>query len=112
MNFLHREVTTNRGDSIQVSLRGNAANVRVMDCNNFQRYRTGGRHEYFGGHYTKSPVVICPPSAGTWHVVVDLVGYRGRVVASVRVLARTGAMQVSAVKRYYVKAVGLVANLS
>jgi hypothetical protein len=35
----------------------------------------------------RSPITIAAPSAGHWHVVVDLGGYAGHVSASVRVLS-------------------------
>jgi len=86
MDFMHSEVETGSDDAIEVSLDGNAANVMVMDSSNFSSYRRGGRFHYYGGHYTRSPAVIRPPSSGNWHVVIDLGGGRGRVQASVRVI--------------------------
>lgn len=74
------------GTVIEVSLSGNAANVRLMDTINFQNYRNGRRHSFYGGHYTSSPVKLAVPSAGNWHLAIDLGGYRGRVNSSVRVL--------------------------
>ena len=38
-----------RGERIQVSLQGNAANVRLMDSSNYSSYRSGRRHRYYGG---------------------------------------------------------------
>jgi hypothetical protein len=88
VNFLHYEVTTQTGDAIMVSLSGNAANVLVMDDNDFRSYRSGrgGRIRYFGGYYNQSPAVVRPPSAGHWNVVIDLGGRAGKVEASVRVI--------------------------
>ena len=86
MNFLHYEVTTGPTDSIRVSLTGNAANVLVMDDVNFQSYRSGSQHHYYGGYYTRSPAIIKPPHAGHWHVVVNLGGLIGTVNALVQVI--------------------------
>jgi hypothetical protein len=86
MEFLHSQVETRSGNAIEVSLEGNAANVLVMDSSNFSSYRRGGRIHYYGGHFTRSPAIIRPPSSGTWHVVIDLGGRRGHVRASVRVI--------------------------
>ncbi|WNG20405.1 DUF1883 domain-containing protein [Cystobacter fuscus] len=86
MKFLHFEVDTSAGDAVLVELSGNAANVRLMDFINFNSYRRGGRHRYYGGHFTRSPAVLHPPHAGHWHVTVDLGGYRGHVNATVRVV--------------------------
>lgn len=85
MNFLHSQVQTSTGDVIEVSLEGNAVNVMVMSASDFSSYRRGGRHHYYGGHFTRSPAIIRPPS-GSWHVVVDLGGRRGHVRAGVRVI--------------------------
>ena len=57
-----------------------------MDSSNFSNYRNGGRHEYFGGHATRSPFRVPVPRSGHWHVAIDLGGYAGNVRAGVRVL--------------------------
>ena len=74
------------GEIVEVILKGNAANVRLMDSSNFQSYRSGRRHRYFGGHAKKSPVRLQIPNAGHWYVTVDMGGYVGRVESSVRML--------------------------
>ncbi len=89
MNFLRYEVrTVNPGDVVEVTLFGHAANVLVMDDGNFINYQAGRQFKYFGGHYTQTPVVIAPPYAGHWNVVIDLGGAPGHVNASVRVHLR------------------------
>lgn len=85
MDFLHSQVETSTGDVIVVSLEGDAANVMVMSSSDFNSYRRGGRHHYFGGYFTRSPATIRPPP-GSWHVVIDLGGRRGHVRAGVRVV--------------------------
>ncbi len=62
------------------------ANVRLLDNTNFQRYRRGGRHEYFGGLARSSPVRIAIPRSGHWHSVVDMQGLRGSTRAGFRVI--------------------------
>ena len=76
----------NRGDRIRVSLKGNAANVRLMDSSNYSSYKSGKRHHYYGGYVTKSPVILIVPSSGHWYVTIDLGGYRGTVTSSVQKL--------------------------
>lgn len=78
----HRE----SGEIVEVILKGNAANVRLMDSPNFLSYRSGRRHRYFGGHAKKSPVRLQIPNAGHWYITVDMGGYAGRVESSVRML--------------------------
>lgn len=86
MNFLDYAVQARPGDVVEVTL-DHAANVRLMDSTNFQRYRRGDTHRYHGGYATQSPVRLSVPHAGSWHVVVDLGGQDGRVRASVSVLS-------------------------
>ena len=73
------------GQVVVVSLKGNAANVRLMDESNYIAYKSGRRHHYIGGLATKSPVKLTVPHNGHWYVTVDLSGLRGRVGTSVRV---------------------------
>lgn len=76
----------NGGEIVEVTLKGNAANVKLMDNSNFSSYKSGRRHTYFGGHVTRSPHRIPVPNSGRWYVTVDLGGYSGSVSSSVRVL--------------------------
>lgn len=72
---------------MEITLRGNAANVQLMDSSNFSTYKRGrGGHRYIGGHATKSPVRLQVPRSGHWHVAVDLGGYAGRISSSARIL--------------------------
>jgi hypothetical protein len=64
----------------------NEANVRLLDGINFQKYRSGQEHKYYGGLAKVSPVNLKPPYGGHWHVVIDLGGYGGTVRAAVQVL--------------------------
>ena len=75
-----------KGERIQVTLRGNAANVRLMDSTNFNYYRQGRGHRYIGGLATQSPMVLTVPRSGHWYVTVDLDGLRGSVSTSIRKL--------------------------
>jgi hypothetical protein len=75
-----------RGNRVQVTLSGNAANIRLMDGSNYQSYRNGRSTHYIGGLMKQSPVVLGIPHSGHWYVTVDLQGLRGTVRSSVRVL--------------------------
>jgi Domain of unknown function (DUF1883)/TIR domain len=74
------------GEIVEVTLKGNSANVKLMDSSNFSSYKSGRRHTYYGGHVTSSPYKISVPRSGRWYVTVDLGGYSGKVSSSVRVL--------------------------
>ncbi|WP_432986988.1 DUF1883 domain-containing protein [Dactylosporangium sp. CA-233914] len=86
MNFQHYDLgQLKRGAVVVVQLRGNAANVRLMDSSNFSSYKNGRRHSYTGGLAKTSPVRLAVPRGGHWHVTIDLAGLRGSVRASVSV---------------------------
>lgn len=74
-----------RGAVVVVILKGNAANVRLMDSHNFSNYKNGRNHRYSGGLVKQSPVRLAIPSEGHWYVTVDLMGLRGSVRSSVSV---------------------------
>lgn len=87
MNFTHYDLRNcQRGQVIEVTLSGNAANVLLLDNNNFQNYKSGRQYEYFGGNMTQSISKLPIPRNAHWHVVIDLGGYGGSVKSSVRVL--------------------------
>lgn len=87
MNFTHYDLgRKERGQIIEVTLSGSAANVRLMDSSNFQNYRNGRSHRYAGGLAKKSPIHLTVPSSGNWHLTIDMQGLKGTVRSSVRTL--------------------------
>lgn len=87
MNFnywdLHQQPA---GAIVQVTLQGNAANVRLFDSSNCNAFKAGRRATGYGGHATRSPVRLQVPRGGHWYVVVDYGGFAGRGRAAVQVL--------------------------
>lgn len=77
-----------RGNVVEVTLSGSAANVRLLDRSNLNKYKSNRNHKYYGGCITKSPARLTIPRTDTWYVTVDLQGIRGRVSSSVRVISR------------------------
>lgn len=75
------------GDIVELTL-SHSANVRLLDSSNFQKYRNGRRHVFYGGFCERSPVRISIPNSGHWYVAVDSGGYAGTVGSSVRVLSQ------------------------
>jgi hypothetical protein len=75
-----------KGDIVEISLSGSAANVRLMDTSNFQSYRNGRSHKYIGGLAKQSPIRLQIPSSGHWYVTVDMQGLRGTVRSSIRMI--------------------------
>lgn len=87
MKFAHYNLGyQSRGIAVEVTLSGSAANVRLLDNSNFQNYKRGQRHRYYGGLAKRSPVRLVVPHSGHWHVTVDLQGLRGQVRSSIRIL--------------------------
>ena len=87
MNFTHYRLGhVDRGSIVEVTLKGSAANVRLMDSSNFNSYKAGRQHRCIGGLAKRSPVRLQVPRSGTWHVAVDMQGLRGTVRSSIRVI--------------------------
>ena len=87
MNFTHYDLGNRKaGETVKVTLSGNAANVQLLDSSNFQNYKRGRRYRFTGGHAKKSPVHLAIPQNGHWHVAIDMGGYRGNVRSSISII--------------------------
>ena len=87
MGFVHHDLGQRKaGEFVEITLKGNAANVRLLDGSNFSSYRNGRRHRYTGGLARRSPARLQIPRSGQWHVAVDMQGLRGSVRSSARIL--------------------------
>jgi len=87
MNFIHTDLgNLESGRIVEITLKGNAANVQLMDNSNFSNYKNGRQYRYIGGLAKQSPVRLATTHSGHWHVAVDMRGMRGQVNAGVRVL--------------------------
>lgn len=73
--------------TIRVDLSGTEANVMLMDAANVSLYRAGRSFRYFGGHATRSPVMLTTPTSAHWYVVVDLGGHAGAVRTTIEVVS-------------------------
>lgn len=93
MNFSYYDLGhLNRGQVVEVCLSA-AANVRLLDSTNYNNYKNGRRHKYYGGYVKRSPFRISVPNSDHWYVTIDLGGYSGRIKHSVQVLP--GALPVA-----------------
>lgn len=53
-----------RGSTVVITLRGNAANVRLLDSSNLSAFKSGRQHRMHGGLAKSSPVRFrCPATA-------------------------------------------------
>ena len=87
MDHLHYEFDAVPGDVIEVSI-DRAANVQLLDPENYENYKARRPFDYYGGYATTSPARLEVPEAGRWHVVIDLGGGPGRVRAVACLLSR------------------------
>lgn len=89
MKFLHTDLGhRKRGEIVEMTLSGNAANVRLLDGPNFIAYKNGRRFTGYGVLARRSPVRLPIPANGRWHIAVDTQGLSGITrVTSVQVLS-------------------------
>jgi len=73
MTFLHSREYLSAGD-VAVLNCDTQCNFRLTDDSNFEAFRRGARHTYYGGFYTHFPAKIVVPSPGHWNVTIDLGG--------------------------------------
>jgi hypothetical protein len=84
--YVYRDLGERRaGERVVVSLRGAAANVLLLDSQNWGRYRAGLRFSYVGGFRRYSPVRLIVPHDSHWYVAIDLGGRPGQTRAAVKV---------------------------
>ncbi len=85
---IHDLKQCSRGDVVEITLKGDGANVRLMNSANLSRYKRGAKYQGLGGFSKKSPVYLTIPSSGHWYVVVDLLGLKGRTRSSARIMPK------------------------
>ncbi len=89
MQFTHYDLGhQERGTVVEITLSGSAANVRLLDNSNFQNYKSGRKHKYYGGLVRKSPTRLTIPNSGNWNVTVDMQGLRGQTRSSIRIISK------------------------
>lgn len=60
------------GDVVVINLSGKAAEVRLLDSDNFQSYQAGLGYRYYGGRVDRSPSEIPIPYSGVWYIAAEL----------------------------------------
>lgn len=110
VNFLHSDLGFCRsGDVLEATLSA-GANVRLLDSSNFQRYRRGQKHQYYGGLARRSPVRLSIPRSGHWHAVVDMQGLRGSTRASFRVIPGSALQPLPPIQEHREHLASIAAN--
>ncbi len=85
MKYLHYELEFGPHDVAQINLEVQAY-VRLIDDENYIAYRQGDQYRYHGGMANASPANVKPPNPGHWHLIIDLGGREGEVVADVHIV--------------------------
>jgi hypothetical protein len=73
--FAFESKQLSQGDLIVVEC-DRQCNVRLLDDLNFNKFRNGQQHRYYGGFYRMFPVRLVVPKTGHWNIVIDLGGNR------------------------------------
>jgi hypothetical protein len=80
MKYLYWDLGAQKQHSrVVVHLRGSAANVILLDPQNFDRYRVHQPFQYTGGLHTRTPARVEIPHDGYWYLVIDCGGYTHHV---------------------------------
>jgi hypothetical protein len=75
--------TCNTGDNVEVTL-GYAANVLIMNEENYALYKERKPRGFIGGYIERSPYKVALTDAGHWFVIID----SGSIFSKIRALVR------------------------
>jgi len=84
-NFIHSCDHFNQGDVVVLNC-DTQCNFTLMDDSNFESYRRGGGHQYYGGFKEYFPARIQVPHTGYWNVVIDLGGGSANIRYGLKVI--------------------------
>lgn len=88
--FIHHRELLHEDDVVVVDC-DHQCNVRLMDDLNFECFRRGTRHKYYGGFYRTLPAKIVVPATDYWNITLDLAGRQARVRHSIKFLKKSKA---------------------
>jgi len=74
------------GTCFEISLRGNAANITLMDSENMDAFDADEEFECYGGFFDYSPIILEVPYDDYWYLVLDHGGDEGRSSISFRAI--------------------------
>ncbi len=88
MNYTYYDLGEIRtGVIVEVTLEGNAANVQLLDDENYLNYKGGKQYQYIGGLTKQNVMRLKTTHASHWHLAIDLRGMNGNVVSSVKMIS-------------------------
>lgn len=87
MRYLRSTFYAKKGQAAKVTF-DSPTKIMLMSDRDFKKYRdNSGSITYWGGNQTQSPVILEIPSAGTWHVIIELGWYeKKKIKADVELL--------------------------
>jgi hypothetical protein len=77
------------GDSVEVTL-GYAANVLIMNAENYAFYKENKPHRFIGGYIERSPYKVVLTEAGHWFLIIDSGSFFSKIRAFVRFIPAGG----------------------
>lgn len=83
--FMHAREYLEAGSVVVVSC-SHQCNVRVMEDSDYASFKRGGRHNYYGGFFTRLPARIPVPHGGYWNTTIDLGGGSANIRCNVSYL--------------------------
>jgi Domain of unknown function (DUF1883) len=86
LEYIYSEIQAHEGTIVEVAL-DQQANVRLLDPTNYQLFKSGQQHQYYGGRALRSPIRLPVPSRGRWYIVIDLGGHGGTIRHNIRLIS-------------------------
>jgi hypothetical protein len=81
--FIHDRQYLHQGDVVTVEC-DHQCNIRLLDDQNFEQFKHGRQHKYYGGFYRLLPARIVVPNTGYWNLALDLGGKRAHIRHSIK----------------------------
>ncbi|MDR1246239.1 MAG: DUF1883 domain-containing protein [Clostridiales Family XIII bacterium] len=81
--------TCNTGDNVEVTL-GYAANVLILNEENYALYKEHKPRRFTGGYIERSPYKVALPDTGHWFVIIDSGSLFSKIRALVRFIPANG----------------------
>ncbi|TKY80151.1 DUF1883 domain-containing protein [Pectobacterium polonicum] len=87
MQFLHKRLHLNKGDTVVVDC-SHQSNILLTTDSNFNKYKNGYGFDHHGGggFFKMLPARLVAPNSGYWNVTIDLGGGSGNVSHSITII--------------------------
>ncbi|WP_426576756.1 DUF1883 domain-containing protein [Xenorhabdus stockiae] len=87
MQFLHKRMSLNQGDIVEVDC-SHQCNILLMTDSHFNNYKNSRRFQHHGGggFFRQLPARLGVPYSGYWNVTIDLGGGSGNIRHSISII--------------------------